>query len=637
MKPAANICLVFLILSLNFCSLYAGQDLDKRWKTWLDEVDPIMAKTERSVFESLKTEEDRLRFQKLFWDVRDPNRETIENEFKNEYYTRLRYAQTRLGGIKSDRGLIYMILGEPVERNNYSGSDKVVDCEVWIYFGENRPGLPPTMNLIFYKPRDVGNYRLFYPGIHTAKDIIGPGYTSGRISDIDAYREVRQSFPQLAMATLSVIPGEGSLRMPASGTSSSQTFSQIFSLPEKEARSNYLRSFQSVEGEVDVTYSFKELPGNGFFALSLDRGYRFLNYQVLVENLNMRQVEEGIHAAHLNFNLKIEDSIGKTIYQRERNIELRLSFKEKEIIKSQGVVFSDLVPVIEGDFTVLMTLSNLTTEEFFSMEEEISISKATIPVLIGYRKQEVKTDNYLPFGAEGSKIYADPRSIFNKTDSLQGMIFSQQSPEVRLVNYDNPEEVIPVSDIIKLPKYYVFKQPLENLRASDYYLIISCEGKEIYKSIVSVLPFIANKPKGYEWSDPPTAGYHYTFELAKQYLNQGDPDSALEYLERIPDNLRDSEVLSTFARSFYMRKDYAKVLETLEEANIIKDYSNLLMLGNAALELRKLPQAATYFEQLREYGDTAQINRTLGAIYLSMGDREKAKVYFARADELEKK
>lgn len=46
--------------------------------------------------------------------------------------------------------------------------------------------------------------------------------------------------------------------------------------------------------------------------------------------------------------------------------------------------------------------------------------------------------------------------------------------------------------------------------------------------------------------------------------------------------------------------------------------------------------AAEYFEQLRNYGDTINLNQVLGAIFLSLGEREKAKIYFDRAKLLEK-
>ncbi len=84
----------FLLLSL----LASPQENPGYWKTWLDEVEPIMTKNERTVFKGLQTEEGRKRFQSLFWKVRDATPGTPENEFMTEYYSRRRYAESRLEG-----------------------------------------------------------------------------------------------------------------------------------------------------------------------------------------------------------------------------------------------------------------------------------------------------------------------------------------------------------------------------------------------------------------------------------------------------------------------------------------------------------------------------------------------------------
>jgi Tfp pilus assembly protein PilF len=48
-----------------------------------------------------------------------------------------------------------------------------------------------------------------------------------------------------------------------------------------------------------------------------------------------------------------------------------------------------------------------------------------------------------------------------------------------------------------------------------------------------------------------------------------------------------------------------------------------------------LEKAAEYFEQLRNYGDTVKINQVLGAIFLSLGEGDRAKVYFDRAKKIQ--
>ena len=126
--------LLALLISVLFASFLSFSNASTKksdpWKKWLDEVHLIMTKAEESVFYILKTEEDRKRFQEQFWKARDPKPETPYNEYKIEFYRRLKYADTQLEGPNSDTRRIYILLGEPFEKRNYSGYEDVVDCEL---------------------------------------------------------------------------------------------------------------------------------------------------------------------------------------------------------------------------------------------------------------------------------------------------------------------------------------------------------------------------------------------------------------------------------------------------------------------------------------------------------------------------
>ncbi len=636
MTVSALMRYLFFILALSFltpASVY-GQETAS-WQQWLEDVEPIITKAEEEVFKSLKTVEDRMRFISLFWRARDPNPQTPQNEFKLDYYKRLSYAKSRLRGTRSDRGRIYMILGEPFEKSNFAGSDRVVECELWTYHSEGRPGLPPFMNLIFYKRRDVGDFDLFYPGIHTAIDILSPSYQSGRVNRSDAYREIRGSYSELAQATLSVIPGEGSPNFPASATSSNFVFTQIFSLPEKEATNNYLRNFGSVEGIVDVSYSVNEVGGSGQISISENRGFKFLNYAIMPDVIHTIKAADNLHTANLQVTLRIADLDGRTIYQKERKIEFRLTDIEQKNIEDNKAIFRDFVPIIEGNYNISIVFLNKTKEEFFSHKEKINISDQTVPVLVGYSVNEINSDNYMPFSTDQHKIFSDPRLGFNKTDSIVGIVLTEKKPDVQLIRFDDESDVVEITDIEKQGNYYVFRQPFEDLRSSHYYLIVKHESAEIYRKIIAVLPLIIEKPRWFEWSDPPKSGNSYIFELAQQYLNIDDLETAIEYFNKLPQELWNAKTLPVIARAYYRNKDYQKVVEFLEGENVTKDYSVLLLLGNSSLELKQLEKAAEYFEQLRNYGDTVKINQVLGAIFLSLGEGDRAKVYFDRAKKIQ--
>jgi GWxTD domain-containing protein len=98
-----------------------GKKLDTPWQRWLNEdVVYIISKEERVAFERLKTDEERQKFVEQFWEQRDPTPGTPENEFKEEHYRRIAYANGHYAygqapGWKSGRGRTYILHGPPDE------------------------------------------------------------------------------------------------------------------------------------------------------------------------------------------------------------------------------------------------------------------------------------------------------------------------------------------------------------------------------------------------------------------------------------------------------------------------------------------------------------------------------------------
>lgn len=607
------------------------------WKKWLDEVHLIITKAEESVFYSLKTEEDRKRFQEQFWKARDPKPETPYNEYKIEFYRRLNYADTQLEGSNSDMGQIYILLGEPFEKSNYSGYEDVVDCELWIYRAEGRPGLPPFMHLLFYRPRNFGSYRRFHPGLHNALDIISPGYSLQRASQLKAYRIIYERLPQLARATLSIIPEDSDPVRGQSLTSSGAAIAEIYTLPEREVERNYLKNFAAFAGTVDVRYSAKEIGGKGFITISENKGFTFLNYSIMPDDIDLRRVADNLYTADVTINLRIEDLEGRTIHQQERNIHLEYDdVKKKTEVEERKLAFKDFAPIVEGEYNVSITFSNKAKEGYFVHKERISINDDTVPVLVGFKIKELESDSFLPFSSEGKKVLADPRLIFNKAESLEGLIFSEQKPTIHLRSFIDKNNAFEIKDIVKQGNLFVFRQPLMDIKSGNYYLSIKNEKREIYEKIIAVLSFEVKKPLDFERSEGPASRFNYIFVIAQEYLNKGEFDTAIEYFNKLPENLWNSTTLPVIARAYYANKDYEKVVELLEKENVVKNYSVLLFLANSSLELKRKQKAAEYFEMLRKYGDTVKLNRVLGAIYHSLGEREKAKVYWERAEKLEK-
>jgi GWxTD domain-containing protein len=107
---------------------------------WLNEdVAYIISDRERAAFQHLQTNDEREQFITQFWQRRDPTPGTPENEFKEEHYRRIKYANDHFGssvpGWKTDRGRIYIMFGPPNERELHPSGDAntAYPSDTWKY------------------------------------------------------------------------------------------------------------------------------------------------------------------------------------------------------------------------------------------------------------------------------------------------------------------------------------------------------------------------------------------------------------------------------------------------------------------------------------------------------------------------
>jgi GWxTD domain-containing protein len=151
-------------------------ELKKAYKDWLEkDVTYVITDEERKAFKKLATDDERERFIEEFWRRRDPDPDTDENEFKEEYYERIAYANEHFAsgipGWKSDRGRIWIMYGKPDEREthpsggNYErpsyeggGSTTTYPFEIWFY--RYLAGVGSGVEIEFVDPTGSGEYRI---------------------------------------------------------------------------------------------------------------------------------------------------------------------------------------------------------------------------------------------------------------------------------------------------------------------------------------------------------------------------------------------------------------------------------------------------------------------------------------------
>ncbi len=154
------------------------KELETPYRKWLNEdVTYIITDEERKAFKNLQTDEERESFIEQFWLRRDPSPDSQENEYKEEHYRRIAYANERFAsgipGWKTDRGMIYISFGPPDEIESHAsggtyerpyeeggGTTSTYPFEKWRYRYLEGVGSQTDIIIEFVDKTMTGEYRM---------------------------------------------------------------------------------------------------------------------------------------------------------------------------------------------------------------------------------------------------------------------------------------------------------------------------------------------------------------------------------------------------------------------------------------------------------------------------------------------
>ena len=162
------------------------KELETPWRKWLTEdVAYIITDEERKAFKRFSTDEEREQFVEQFWLRRDPTPDTVENEYKEEHYRRIAYANEHyasgIPGWKADRGRMYITFGPPDEIDAHpsggtyerppeqgGGETSTFPFEDWRY--RYIEGIGNDVTIEFVDPTMTGEYHMTMD--YTEKDAL---------------------------------------------------------------------------------------------------------------------------------------------------------------------------------------------------------------------------------------------------------------------------------------------------------------------------------------------------------------------------------------------------------------------------------------------------------------------------------
>ncbi|HEY6251838.1 MAG TPA: GWxTD domain-containing protein [Candidatus Angelobacter sp.] len=146
------------------------------YKKWVNEdVRWIITDEELSAWKKLTTNTERDNFIEAFWQRRDPTPDTEENEYKDEHYRRIAFANEHyaagIPGWRTDRGRMYIMYGKPDSIDSHpmggpyqrpaeegGGSTETYPFEVWRY--RYLEGIGQEIEIEFVDTCGCGEYHM---------------------------------------------------------------------------------------------------------------------------------------------------------------------------------------------------------------------------------------------------------------------------------------------------------------------------------------------------------------------------------------------------------------------------------------------------------------------------------------------
>jgi GWxTD domain-containing protein len=627
------------------------------YQKWLDEeVVYIITPLERDVFNKLQTDRERDLFIEAFWKHRNAGDTGKETSFRAEHYRRITYANRYYGrtsplpGWRTDRGRMYILLGEPTSVTKYDTKADVYPTEVWFYQNKERLGLPAGFYLVFFQERGSGDYKLYSP----AKD--GPQALmttySGDITDYTrAYQSLREISPELAEVSMSLIPGESSAIMGRPTLSSDLLLKKVEDSPRRQVEETYARKFLEFKDIVDVEYSANYLDCDVLFKVLRDPGgLAFVHYAVEPSRLSVEQVGNKYVTA-LKINGNVSESGGRLIYQFDKTASISMTGEQVRDASRMKFDFHDMFPLIPGTYKVSILIKNEASKEFMSAEQTLLIAgekpaiQMTSPIL-AYKtaRAEEGRKRLKPFRLGAVQLYCQPNRAFARTETLAaglqlwGLDAAQkEAGRIRYV-FSRDGQAVRTKERA-LGEYAAFPGIIEEFALDEfvpahYVLTVSVllEGREVVTakeefdvSQQSVLP----RPWFYSKILPDISDPVYDATIGGQLANVGRLSEARALLEKTwrakPDSPDAALALARVLRAMNEEALIPAVLDPFLRPPVPPRYEIYALAAAARVKLGQAAAAAELYDRtIAQFGVNADLLNGAGEARAALGQTKEA-------------
>jgi GWxTD domain-containing protein len=650
--------------------------LPERYKKWLgEEVVYIITRHERDVFMKLQTDRERDIFVEAFWKHRDPLPETPRNEFEEEHYRRLNFANANYGrstplpGWKTDRGRIHILLGAPRNIEQYTNVNGVYPVEIWFYLGDESVGLPAGFNVIFFKRDGIGDFILYSPTVDGPRSLIAEsmgGYrdttrmSGSSTDDQAAYKALQELEPNLARQTLSLIPNEA-VRPGFESLASNRLMATIFELPQKKVESAYADAILKYKDSVEVEYTANYIASEVLVqVIRGGPGPSLVHYAIEPSRITAEEVN-GKYEVRFVLTGRVSDAGGRTVYQFDKEFPFSLTAAELDDVRAKSLSIQDAFPLIPGRYNFDILLKNVLSKEFTGVGRPVDVPAASdppglSPLLLAYKveKKSSPPGERVPFKAGDDQLLCQTKKAFSVNDSLvlffelhgltadlrasgslrttfvrEDKEFLSRTAKAAAVGDDS--SVLDVQPLASFPPgYYQVRVSLLDGQGGE--LAGAKENFEVSPAAAVPRPMIISKvvPSVKTEDDLYTTGV--------QLMNEGQLDAARTRLAdahgRAPARM---DIAVAYAQILFRANDYRLVKDVLLPwADAEKAAAEVpALLGQACHALGEYQEASTHYAAyLTRFGANIDILNYLGTCYYQLGNTAEALKAWTKSLEL---
>ncbi len=366
------------------------KELETPFRKWLNEdVTYIITDEERQAWKRLATDEEREQFIEQFWLRRDPTPDSVENEYKEEHYRRIAYANERyasgIPGWKADRGRIYITFGPPDEIESHpsggtyerpfeegGGTTSTFPFEKWRYRWIE--GIGSDINIEFVDPTMTGEYRMTMDP--SEKDALLMVPNAGlTLSEQMGLSSKTDRFTRTDGTRLGNPIGGQPMRM--------NQFERLqqFALLQKPPQVK----FKDLEAQVNSTIKFNILPVQvraDFFPVT--ESSVLTNVTIQLENKDLQfQSKEGVQKAVVNMYARVSSMARRVVTYFEDTVTVDAPESMLAQVSKKQSIYQKSIPLAPGTYRLNVVVKDLVGGNMNNYELALHVPRIDPDKLMG--------------------------------------------------------------------------------------------------------------------------------------------------------------------------------------------------------------------------------------------------------------